>query len=457
MKKFCFYILFTLPIIFISCKKNDGPANVPNPPYLLKGEMSAFYMNYNVNQIRAQVTLSWTDSSKSTVGYKIERKSDTSGFKVVGAVSGNNTIYKDFDLLVNSVYTYRISSYNAKGTSEKYSNVINLVTAFVPKIATKPVSDTSGISAVCGGEIVDDGAAVITEKGVVWDTLPNPTINLSTKTTEGNSIGAYFSTLTNLKEYTKYYVRAYATNRSGTGYGEVLSFTTNDINIKKDLIVHYPFNGSAGDSSSNGYHGTANNTTLFEDRLLKANRSYKFDNYSSFITAPLLQLLNYKQQLTFSFWIYSDYLFPLSPGGIFSHWLSTGNPVASVGINIGLNGINTPNPLSVVVKMSNTGFAMSTSNVLKPWVWQNITILYDGLKTNPADRLVLYVDGVNKGSFGNKDIPTFTNNIANTTMLGATTGVNGGIKTNYYKGAMDEFRIYNRILPLKEIEFIARH
>jgi hypothetical protein len=167
--------------------------------------------------------------------------------------------------------------------------------------------------------------------------------------------------------------------------------------------------------------------------------------------------LNYKQQLTFSFWIYSDYLFPVSPGGIFSHWLSTGNPAASVGINIGLNGINTLNPFSVVVKMSNTGFAMSAGNILKPWVWQNITILYDGLQTNPTNRLVLYVDGVNKGSFGNKDIPAFTNNIANTSILGATTGVNGGIKTNYFKGALDEFRIYNRLLPLKEIEFIARH
>jgi len=457
MKNFCFSILFAFPIFLISCKKNDGPTNVPNPPYLLKGEMSAFYMNYNVNQIRAQVTLNWTDSSKSTVGYKIERKSDNSAFKVVGAVSGKHTTYKDFDLLVNSVYTYRISSYNGMGTSETYSNEINLVTAFVPRITTKPVSDTSGISAVCGGDIVDDGASVITEKGIVWDTLPNPTINLPTKTTAGNSIGAYFSTLINLKEYTKYYVRAYATNRAGTGYGEVISFTTNDINIKKDLIVHYPFSGNSNDSSGNGYHGIVTEALLYEDRFVKYNRSYTFNKSSSFITAPLLKLLNYKQQLTFSFWIYSDYLFPVSPGGIFSHWLSTGNPAASVGINIGLNGINTLNPFSVVVKMSNTGFAMSAGNILKPWVWQNITILYDGLQTNPTNRLVLYVDGVNKGSFGNKDIPAFTNNIANTSILGATTGVNGGIKTNYFKGALDEFRIYNRLLPLKEIEFIARH
>ena len=457
MNNFCFYILFTLPIFFISCKKNDGPTTVPNPPYFLKREMSAFYMNYNVNQIRAQITLNWSDSSKTTAGYKIERKSDTSGFKVVGAVAGNVTNFKDFDLMVNNVYTYRISSYNGIGTSETYSNEINLVTAFVPKIATKPVSDTSGISAVCGGDIVDDGAAVITVKGVVWDTLPNPTIDLPTKTTDGNSAESYFSTLNNLKEYTKYYVRAYATNRAGTGYGEVISFTTNDINIKKDLIVYYPFSGNSNDSSGNGYHGIVTDALLYADRFNKYNRAYIFNNHSSFITSPVIKLLNYKQQLTFSFWVYSSYLFPVSPGAIFSHWLSIGNPTASVGINIGLNGYYTANPFSVDFKMSTSGSANSNGNILKPWVWQNITILYDGLKPNPIDRLVLYVDGVNMGSFGNNNIPTFTNNIANTTMIGATPGLNGGLKNNYFTGAIDELRIYNRILPPKEIAFISRH
>jgi uncharacterized protein (TIGR02145 family) len=41
-------------------------------------------------------------------------------------------------------------------------------------------------------------------------------------------IGSFTATLTNLKPKTTYYVRAYATNSSGTGYGNELTFTTSD-------------------------------------------------------------------------------------------------------------------------------------------------------------------------------------------------------------------------------------
>jgi uncharacterized protein (TIGR02145 family) len=47
---------------------------------------------------------------------------------------------------------------------------------------------------------------------------------LSTKTIDGSVTGSYTSNITGLTANTKYYVRAYATNSSGTGYGQELNF-----------------------------------------------------------------------------------------------------------------------------------------------------------------------------------------------------------------------------------------
>ncbi len=47
-------------------------------------------------------------------------------------------------------------------------------------------------------------------------------------TTDGNGIGTFTSDLVNLTANTTYYVRAYANNSAGTGYGNEISFTTEE-------------------------------------------------------------------------------------------------------------------------------------------------------------------------------------------------------------------------------------
>jgi uncharacterized protein (TIGR02145 family) len=77
-----------------------------------------------------------------------------------------------------------------------------------------------------GGNITADGGSSVTSRGVVWGTSPNPTISLSTKTNDGNGIGSYSSSVSGLTANTIYYIRSYATNLAGTGYGNELSFNT---------------------------------------------------------------------------------------------------------------------------------------------------------------------------------------------------------------------------------------
>ena len=96
-------------------------------------------------------------------------------------------------------------------------------------INTTSVSTLSNNSATCVGNITSAGGDTVTARGVVWSTNPNPTIALTTKTTNGGGIGSFTASITGLTTSTTYYVRAYATNISGTAYGNEISFTTTNL------------------------------------------------------------------------------------------------------------------------------------------------------------------------------------------------------------------------------------
>jgi uncharacterized protein (TIGR02145 family) len=95
-----------------------------------------------------------------------------------------------------------------------------------PTLTTTAITSITTTSSTSGGNITSVGGAPITARGVVWSTTTNPTIALSTKTSDGTGTGSFTSTLNNLTPKTTYYVRAFATNSDGTGYGNEISFTT---------------------------------------------------------------------------------------------------------------------------------------------------------------------------------------------------------------------------------------
>lgn len=95
----------------------------------------------------------------------------------------------------------------------------------IPVLSTTKVTKITQTTAMTGGNITDDGGASITTRGVCWSTSQNPTINDS-KTEDGKGAGSFTSSITGSEPNTTYYVRAYATNSEGTGYSNIISFTT---------------------------------------------------------------------------------------------------------------------------------------------------------------------------------------------------------------------------------------
>ena len=100
-----------------------------------------------------------------------------------------------------------------------------------PEVATGSVTEITVNSALCGGNVVNDGGRNVTARGVCWATSENPTI-ADNYTTNGSGIGSFTSSITGLSSNNKYYVRTYATNSVGTSYGEQKSFQT----LQKQVI-----------------------------------------------------------------------------------------------------------------------------------------------------------------------------------------------------------------------------
>lgn len=96
---------------------------------------------------------------------------------------------------------------------------------FLPTVNTDSMVYYTDTTATGGGDVLSDGGAPVTARGVCWSTSHNPTVSDS-HTNDGDSTGVFVSSLTMLAPATTYYMRAYATNIMGTAYGDEVSFTT---------------------------------------------------------------------------------------------------------------------------------------------------------------------------------------------------------------------------------------
>ena len=131
----------------------------------------------------------------------------------------------------NTTYYVRAFAWNSTGAI--YGEEYSFTTPYKPILSTLEAEEVTSVSAVCGGNITDDGNATITQRGLCWSTHENPTIEDSTSVVDSVGIGTFKSEMTKLTPGTLYYVRAYATNVAGTGYGDVQQFTTQNIPVLK--------------------------------------------------------------------------------------------------------------------------------------------------------------------------------------------------------------------------------
>ena len=126
------------------------------------------------------------------------------------------------NLTQNQTYYVRAYAVNAG----KYAYSTNEV-SFMPSystatVTTQPVTNLvrSGGRATFTGTIVDMGDPAYTERGFVYATMHNPSVDTDTKLiVSGKGLGEFTGNVSGLVLGKTYYIRAYATNEQGTAYG----------------------------------------------------------------------------------------------------------------------------------------------------------------------------------------------------------------------------------------------
>jgi uncharacterized protein (TIGR02145 family) len=120
---------------------------------------------------------------------------------------------------------YHVRAYATNSVGTAYGEDVSFTSEVtIPAVTTMSVSAITSTTASSGGDVTSSGGASVTSRGVCWSILSNPTI-ADFKTTDDAGIGSFISSITGLTPCTTYHVRAYATNSSGTAYGEDVSFT----------------------------------------------------------------------------------------------------------------------------------------------------------------------------------------------------------------------------------------
>lgn len=121
--------------------------------------------------------------------------------------------------------TYYVRSYAINSIGTSYGNV----TSFVPggaSVSTDAISGVSATGATVGGNVVSIGGSAVTERGVVYVAGTGAPTIANTKVAIGAGIGTFSQALTSLNAGTIYSLRSYATNSTGTNYGDAQTFTT---------------------------------------------------------------------------------------------------------------------------------------------------------------------------------------------------------------------------------------
>ncbi|WP_313101371.1 pectinesterase family protein [Epilithonimonas sp.] len=160
--------------------------------------------------------------------------------------------------------TYYVRSYATNSAGTSYGNEISFTTLAnitSPSVTTVSQSQVTNKSFVVSGNVTDWGGANVTERGIVYSTTANPTLENAVIVSTGNGTGSFSSYAYGVNPSTLYYVRTFATNSAGTSYGSTATVTTQATSpdviktIAKDGSGDYQTVQAAFDAVPDNYTG----------------------------------------------------------------------------------------------------------------------------------------------------------------------------------------------------------
>ena len=194
------------------------------------------------------------------------------------------------------------------------------------------------------------------------------------------------------------------------------------------LILHYPFDGDALDYSGNNIHGTLLNGPVYtNDRFGNPNKALLFSDSAFVKSNPSSILDNLQRPFSFSTWLRIDD-YDATWSAIFTKSIGSTYDSIQLRFNIRSDGSYWPDSFGCIIP----GPVPPLSS------WFNLTSVED------VDNIKLYIDGFLVYTAPCSD-PLVLNNFQ------LLIGCDPPGFQEYFRGAMDEFKIFSKALSQSEI------
>ncbi|NOS71676.1 MAG: LamG domain-containing protein [Verrucomicrobia bacterium] len=208
-------------------------------------------------------------------------------------------------------------------------------------------------------------------------------------------------------------------------------------NLTNGLLAYYPFNGNANDESGNGNNASISGAVLTTDRFGEANKAFYFNGAGNRLSASITGIPLGNSPRSITAWIKPD---------------GDTHPVnAVIAYGIGdcggkMFGLSYSKYLGGTPGYDNLGFwggcqDYSANLFTPPNQWSFVAVTYDGSNIRLFANGLSETDAIGTLSTQNSHL-----------WIGAETLSDGGDFRDFFKGSIDQVRVYNRALLDTEVQ-----
>lgn len=386
-------------------------------------------------------TLDWGDASGvATYTLTLDDNSNFSSPVLMQSGIAASQLTPGSALAGATTYFWRVSAVNAGGTTAASNNDFSFTTLLsAPSGLGATAASISQINlSWTDNSSNEDGFRIERKKGAGG--------TYAEITTVGAGVTGYSDT--NLGAGTQYYYRVRAYRGSiNSGYSAEANATTTEVTSGRQ--AHWKFDENTGTSTADA-SGNANNGTLTNGPTWVAGRigsAIDFDAVDDVVAAGSGASLDNLAAITITAWIRAD---SIGEGGNPGRIVHKGTGTSATnGWQFVTQGSNT---IAFAVDHATTDLnRVGPANAITFGAWRHVAVTWTGSAT--ATDVKLYVDGVEVSSYA-----TSTNGSGARSSDASSSAFigndNTGVRT--FDGAIDDVRIYNRVITNAELQAIYR-
>ncbi len=208
-----------------------------------------------------------------------------------------------------------------------------------------------------------------------------------------------------------------------------------------NLIAYYNFENNVQDGSGNGNNAAISGNPQYVTGATGYGMSLEFDGIGDYVTLPIGSAIGSMTNATIAMWV------NFSGVGVGGGWQRIFDFGSGETVYMFLTpSVGTTGPMRFAIRNDANPESMVTAPNRLPTGWHHVAVTIDGTSME----LILYLDGKNVVSASTITLPAD---------MGQTTqnwlGRSQFAADAYYEGALDECRIYNKVLSLPEVLYLV--